>query len=362
MVHARGHPEHSSHGSLAPMSVTFRVSEASHSNESITLSPVSALMKGRLKGSLEAAVDLQDGLAATKEHAFIGAAQVAFSRHLPLVLRPDDVWLLIVQGLAQHVQLDPEGLRSRLVKHEGQIDLVVIRDEFVRGSSDNDWAGVFPEFGSQIKSHVGKRHDLIVGEFSTTEELDRVVGNLALMDVMQAFFKYTVLTRCGIPEITLLGTADDWRSVRERAMVLSEFDLCWWTEAMEPALSAFVSAAEGNPDREYWQSFYKREEKSGGPYVSGWINTLFPYVRGPDKKSPPQRNSHALEWDSKGWASGPNSDDFLHGMRSMPFTWNYLGTQLPMRFHGGFMGVRQDQETLAVAPQLGWAVEDLSKR
>jgi len=60
------------------------------------------------------------------------------------------------------------------------------------------------------------------------------------------------------------------------------------------------------------------------------------------------------------WGGGPRSDEFPSGLRSMPFTWDYLGTKLPMRFHAGFVGVLQDPKNNAVTPQLGWAVEDLS--
>ena len=341
------------------MPVTFKVSDVPADGGSLSSGAGVNVFKG-ITGPIEASFDQPVGLVRTSEHPFLGAARLAFAEHLPLVLRPDDVWLVIVQGFAQHVQLDSEGLRSRLVSHEGEVNLVVIRDEFRRGSPNNNWGGVFPEFGQQIKAHVGKRHDLIVGEFSTTGGLERVVGNLALMDVMQSYFRYTVLTRCGIPWITLQGTVEDWQSVRERARVLAEFDLEWWTSALEPGLSAFVDAAAGKPEPGFWQSFYKWNEHSGGPFVSGWINTLFPYTKS-DENSPPTRNPFATEWESDEWGGGPRSDEFPGGLRSMPFTWDYLGAKLPMRFHAGFVGVRQDPKNNAVTPQLGWAVEDLSE-
>ena len=54
----------------------------------------------------------------------VGAIHLAFSRHLPLTLSPDAIWLTIVQGFTHHVNQFPEALRGRLVTHQGQRDLV----------------------------------------------------------------------------------------------------------------------------------------------------------------------------------------------------------------------------------------------
>ncbi len=45
----------------------------------------------------------------------------------------------------------------------------------------------------------------------------------------------------------------------------------------------------------------------------------------------------------------------------MPFVWDYLRTLIPMQFLGGFLGVQQDEDG-TVAPQVGWAVVDLTEQ
>jgi hypothetical protein len=64
----------------------------------------------------------------------------------------------------------------------------------------------------------------------------------------------TVLCACGIPSITRLGTPDDWRAVRRRAAMLSEFGLDHWTGALVPVLDQLVRTAEGQTDRAFWRS------------------------------------------------------------------------------------------------------------
>lgn len=39
------------------------------------------------------------------------AAALSFAHHLPLLLKPDDFWLMILQGVALHVSRDPDGLK-----------------------------------------------------------------------------------------------------------------------------------------------------------------------------------------------------------------------------------------------------------
>ena len=59
-------------------------------------------------------------------------------------------------GLAHHVDQNADDLRDKFVDFEGKKELVVIRDDFVKGSPDNDWEGVMPEFAEQIAANTKK--------------------------------------------------------------------------------------------------------------------------------------------------------------------------------------------------------------
>ncbi|HWO26998.1 MAG TPA: DUF4419 domain-containing protein [Kofleriaceae bacterium] len=285
----------------------------------------------------------------------IQAVHTAFAQHYPLVLSPDDVWLCLAQGFAMHVDANAEALRSRFVRHEGKLELQLRRDDFRRGSPDNDWQGCFAEWSDAIAAHIGKKRDLVVAAFSTTGPIERAASELVLMSAMKNYFHFTVMTLCGIPAITLLGTVEDWRAIRRRAEVLAEFDLNEWVAALLPILDQFVAAAAGKADREFWQSIYKTNGGSGGPYVTGWINTLFPYLDGDDGII---RNHYATAWskDMDDPFRGTTMSSFPRGMSQAPLTWDYLGTKLSMTLSGGFVGVSQNPQTLAVRPAIGWAV------
>lgn len=261
------------------MPVTFEVSPVDVATEPLKTQPFKQAFERRLGGAVEAcggsAASLVEG---PSEHAFLATVRLAFDRHYPLVLRPDDVWLLLAQGFGQHVRKKAGALRERFVDHQGQAEITIRRDDFVVGSPGNAWPEVFDAFSDQIAQVIGKKRDLVVADFSTTGPAERAASQVVLMDAMQSWFRYAVLTLCGIPRITLLGTPADWAKVRRRASYLSELGLEKWVAALDPVLDQLSRAAAGRADPGFWRSFFKAKDASGGEQITGWINTFFPYL------------------------------------------------------------------------------------
>ncbi len=337
--------------------ITFQVSDVVQAETPLEATTVHATLVERLKLPIEAcAANLPLLVNSYNLHGLVAAAHLAFMDHRPLVLSPDDVWLCIAQGFAIHVDQNAEALRRRLVSHEGQAKIVVIRNNFRRGAPDNDWQGCFREFSEEIGAYLGDTHSLIVADFSTTGPIERAASEIVLMAAMRNYFDYVLVTRCGIPSITLVGTEDDWRSIRRRAEALADFDLGWWLRMLLPLLDQFISAAEGRADREFWRSFYKWNDSSGGPFVSGWINLFFPYLedQARDGSSLLIRNDCVAGLVHEGICT----DKFPAGMSAAPFVWEYFGTPIPMKLFGGFAGVPQDPRSMALRPTIGWAVAE----
>ena len=78
-----------------------------------------------------------------------------------------------------------------------------------------------------------------------------------MMDAFKEYFEYYFSTLCGIPEITLEGTVDDWKKLQVKTLSLAQFDLQWWTDPLKEILDEFVKASSGNVDGEFWKSIYK---------------------------------------------------------------------------------------------------------
>jgi hypothetical protein len=313
---------------------------------------------------------LVDGVRA---HPVLTALHRAFTQHRPLCLSPDMVWLLLCQGVAHHINLHAQRLRSRLVRHQGKVRIIVRRDDFVKGSPENPWGEVVGEFSARIREHAGPVHDLFVPHFSTTGPAERVAAEIVLLDAVKCYFRYVLQTLCGIPAVTLEGTAADWQELAGRAREFARFDLGWWLTPLEPILQEFAAAAGGRVRRPFWESVYKFGGFSGGGAVTGWIAAFFPYFKGGDGAATVQnpclaeggeklRALLAGEWDERRFdLGGPSPGDFPGGLARAPFVWEYLGTGLDMELLGGFVGVAQDPATLALRPEVGWATREAAR-
>lgn len=289
-------------------------------------------------------------------HPLIATLHGAYSTHAPLCLSPDIVWLTLAQGFAAHVNGNVEALRSRIVAHDGKVKIEIVRNDFVKGAPDNPWPEVFTDFARAVRHHVGDIHELVVGDFSTTGPTERAAFEVVLLDALQGYFGYEMSTICGIPTITLEGTQEDWRAVVHRARRLEAFGLDWWIAGLLPVLEQFVDASAGRVDREFWDSIYKWKgpDGSGSPVVSGWILKLFPYLW--DHHGKFARNPWLDKEPSR--HHGPDRSAFPCRLSRVPFKWTCYGTSYAMEFLSGFVGVAQDDQTLALRPEIGWAVRE----
>jgi hypothetical protein len=286
-------------------------------------------------------------------HGLLGAAHLAYAEHLPLVLSPDAIWITIAQAVARHVDANAESLRSSLVRHEGQLEIDVRRDHFVRGA-ENDWSDAVDELAHKLVPHIGGRHDLFVTDFSTTTPTIRAASQICLLSGMQRFFSYSVSSLCGIPSVVLEGTPEDWANVRGRVEALADLGLADWVRVLTPIADQLHAASVGEVDERFWQRIYKPIHASGGDEVTGWINALFPFLDDEGVEPNPAIASW-MDGDLRPEARrGPHLSEFPIGLSHAPFAWNYLGDVLPMTLGAGAFGVAQDEH--GVRPALGWVV------
>jgi hypothetical protein len=347
---------------------TFAVSDVTTATDPLPLIPFHQAATEFLGGQVESCSQYHGQLiAGVRFHPLIEALHRAFATHRSLSLSPDIIWLTLTQGLAYHINANAEQLRHHFVRHEGKLKIIVQRDDFVKGAPENPWPQVFTEFSSAIRGHIGDAYGLIVANFSTTGPVERAASEVVLLDSMQAYFSYEVHTLCGIPSITLEGTVADWQAIANRAKEFGRFGLRWWTDALEPVMDQFVAAANGMIDRPFWDSIYKWEGRHGSgesPYVSGWALKLFPYLS-PVMEDFPGERQPAASFCRNPWmtrspscGNGPAPDRFPRLPARAPLLWKYYphGKDYEMEFIGGLMGVRQDPQTLALRPEIGWAV------
>ena len=310
-----------------------------------------------LDNSYIAASFWEQPLSCTDAPFFTGMVQ-AFADHRPITLSPDVIWMLISQAFSHDVNADPEKFRDKFVDFDGKIDLVV-QSHYPLYHPDFDWTAIVDGFAEQIDSNT--KNDvakLITADFSTTGTIERMASEIVLMEATKAFFEFIIMYGgCGFPSITLTGTADDWQSIADKTARLQELGAGSWTADLKPILKQFVQAAQGNPDRSFWQDIVMKntpERLRGGACsldepteLDGWFLKLMPYDK--DGKPTPAKVPHNYDKMPKQMASVP-----VKYIEVDTLTGHVIAT-IPLELSGGIAGYMSDEND-CVSFQLGWAV------
>lgn len=288
---------------------------------------------------------------------FLYSLQFAFDYHFPFTLSPDMLWLLICQGTATHINQDPEKYRSRLVDFSGKQDIEIRRDDFMY-DQPNPWHEVITEFSEAVNKKLKSEWlQTFRPGFSTSGANETAACEITFLDSLSAFFKLTMYSLCGIPEIHLEGKKADWELCLAKLDRLNEFDLDWWTAQLKKHITIIIDSYD-HPDahHDFWNSMFKLNQRSGGPFISGWITEFFPYLKHPEKNKGFVKNEFGN--DHLTFESFPAS------MSSVPFNWiiELPYTRYKMDLASGFIGMSQNKRSFALRPEIGWAVYDTAHK
>ncbi len=291
---------------------------------------------------------LPDSLVSFGYHSFFNGMYQAYADHRPFVLSPDMIWLLISQEFAQHVNANPEELRHYFVNFSGKLSLIVATDEIILDNPESPWEKVFPEFTRQIAEHTGSELiNLLSSDFTTTTPVEKIASEITIMKTMEPYFEFIIIRMvCGIPEITLQGTTEDWQKVLDKTKALEKYDLAWWTKELEPILEEFVKVSKGEVKKNFWRNMFKyhSQSKYGAPnIIDGWIVKFFPY-----DKNGKRNNLKELEGDK-------NLPEEIVKV-DLKFIDTVTDITTPLELWAGFVGLEQNKKNYALTPKVGWMI------
>lgn len=286
----------------------------------------------------------------------VQAAHRAFGEHLPLSLAPEVLWYAICHEVAIHVKQDPRAhAKWFTTRPDEKVKIDVRDDSLVYGSPDNNWGRLLGLFRGPLREHVpAPTAALFLPTFSTTTPESEVAVLVAFMDVVSEYYTFGFVTECGIPSVRLEGTPEDWRLLVQSASALAEAfpGLRPYFTDLVPVLKEIAATAVGaDPDPDFWKSLYKFGGGSGGPFVNGWITSLFAHVPNGRGFAPKRTYDWRKSASSYG---GFHTNDFPAHVSTVPATWTYHDREIPMGFAAGILGVDHDDGFLA--PRLGYAI------
>ncbi len=342
-------------------SLTIDVEEVPFATDLLEEVEIRGLISKYGEGISEVSI-LPEKLVEFGDHAFIGGMYQAYADHRPFTISPEMIWLLIQQGITTFLHYNV----SEVIRYYPELiekkTLAFEKNYFV----DNrvEWRKIISSFTDQMKEYLDSEFvDQFKCDFSNSTPDEKAVGDLMMMDAMQPYFEYTIrLCICGIPRITIEGTESDWNRILEKLAYFKKLNLDWWFKEIEPIIDQIKSTITGNIDMTFWRNMFKVHTKDdyGEPEViDGWITKFYPY----DKKG-----NKILDKELSGLGVERIFKLLPSELKTIPFKFqiidseNKLKQEFLMEFSAGFIGVRQDQDTLNLRPEIGWFVGNRTNR
>jgi len=160
----------------------------------------------------------------SSQNGFVRTVVEAYRRHNNLIIRPDDVWAAIMTQFSFYLNKHAETFREKFVNFKGQKELTVTVSGTLKTAP---YDLVVKLLTNQIDKNLvdPEVKKWILPNFSTTTENDVVAIGVFFMATMKKYFTYRTRILCGIPEITLEGTLQDWKNILGRLEKLKEYDL-----------------------------------------------------------------------------------------------------------------------------------------
>lgn len=307
----------------------------------------------------------------TYMNGFLHTVHSAYSEHRPIEIAPDDIWLLICQGFGQHLTMNAEKLKLAIFDKETPKEITVRNDELIGGDS-KDWGDLIAGFSEQIDYYAKDEIvHLLVPEFSTTTPMIHTAYQVTLMESFKSYFTYRGESGCGIPNITLHGTTQDWEKIYRDIETFREFGLGEWVNELKPVLLEFMDASKGNINRPFWQSIYKQYLAYQSSAMSGWVIKFFPYLTTTQlvgEESMMEQSEFIETYTPNPFLKGKDylfcdlgTHQFPKGFIKLDFIWSVLEKNKEidnrnMLLYAGFVGMKQNHVTKSLRPQIAWGI------
>ena len=314
-------------------------------------------------GAIGYSFDKKEKLACIKYNTpVLNGFYKAHTNHYPIRIKPDDIWLLIVQAFSYHVNENAEKLRDMFVNFSGKKELVVKYPISTIDEVNNKILENFSEqINEQMKQYLGENVlNTLTPNFSTTTYDYTIVCKISIMGAFKKYFDYTMdLCGCGIPYLILEGTAEDYQKIISKAKELSKYEFEWYINKIIPHIEKMVEAKQGKIDVDYFKNMIQSKEVTeheSGPsgiggydykvdHLSGWFLNFFSYITDGEGSYYPFKGDHLSVLDFK---KLPNQ------RLTVPFKIiDVNNNEYLMKYKVGFIGCNQNKKMKYTLLQAG---------
>lgn len=286
----------------------------------------------------------------------------AYKNHYPITISPDMIWLMILQVLSKFLDKYHEKLRYKFVNFDNQKTLEVERTDLnPYTAKKEDWRNIFQEYTEKIGENIGlDTLKSLTPNFTSTSPVVSTTGQVTIMSIMKHYFKYScsIYITCGIREIELEGSIEDWEKLLIKTKNLENYDLNWWTKEIIPLIEKIIYTKKYFTQNkcineeivDFWKNIiiFHEDQLDGlcghisQDYINGWIVKFFPSIERLEVLN-------ELYCDSF-------DDQILNCPMKLTITDNSITTTYNCSIESGFYGMSQDPNTFTIKPVIGYAL------
>ena len=199
---------------------------------------------------------------------YIEYLKSAWKSHFSIVLKPDDIWYMILSELTTAIAKDSKKYKS--------LFSIAADDEKIKISVPT---GDPEEINEQLiinalKNRVPSDVNSFLPKFSTTTPIIQMAMNICFCDLVSPYYSYSTYL-CGIPNIRIEGEIEDWELVMTKLMELSIiFSGTPLRAYIDRCLnrSILIIGAIKTSNSEFFQKIFKIKHcGSGHDTITGWI-------------------------------------------------------------------------------------------
>lgn len=281
---------------------------------------------------------------------FIGAYMHAYNNHQDIILSVCDIWLQIQLTMAKYIDKNASILRDRIVQHDGRRKLVIYEyadNVDVSLLMEKRWEYFFVAIKDEMsKNTLNEVVDILLIDFSVATDYQKIFSTACVMSSFKQYFSYgRNILGCGICNVHLEGTRDDWLKLKDKIEKLLFFSIegdsfiQTYVEKLLPLIDKFIASYDNDNEVDvlFWNTIMTTDVKRIGSgmqtqtTLEGWIT----YFSGIYTK---------IDFED------------IEGEKlqvSVELENTLTNTKKKLELYGAFTGVVYDEKNDAYRPQIG---------
>lgn len=202
---------------------------------------------------------------------FLGFLSHAYSNHVKVSISPYDIWILIISEVSKFIVAKPEPFRSLFTDSDEKKEIIIF--------TNAEYEMPMDQLSAALASNIKFDSNIIFPEFSirSTESVEMIQA--LFCEMASPYYNYSMLM-CGLPEIKVLGTMDDWKNIKTNFNKLFEL-LCGCYNfknyvlrvgiILDGIINSFQSSEEDSVS--FWKDIFTEKNFGSGSQreINGWI-------------------------------------------------------------------------------------------